>query len=330
MTNSVRPMCGRRRRAFRRARVVLLQLETPLRTIEASIELAAAAGLRVVLNPAPARPLPARLLERVYLLTPNESEAELLTGVAVASEAAAAKAADALLARGVQNVVITMGSRGAFVAGGAGRRAADDSRIQGEGHRCTGAGDVFNGALSSRWPKAGRCWRPRDLAARRRPFPSRASAPSPRRRRAGRSKPCSPRERFGYGHEQASILTHCRDRRADRVPGCAGPVQRWLQQVRRHERQGIRTRQTEGRARHEVARERVLPDDGGGGREHQAANAATTISSQRHQGRDWTSPAGESGRADDRAEGRRHRDRARGLEGAGGRLKRAATPASSW
>ena len=136
--------------AFRRARVVLLQLETPLRTIEASIELAAAAGLRVVLNPAPARPLPARLLERVYLLTPNESEAELLTGVAVASEAAAARAAGALLARGAQNVVITMGSRGAFVAGEVAgsrvRRMIPGFKVH--ALDATGAGDVFNGALA--------------------------------------------------------------------------------------------------------------------------------------------------------------------------------------
>lgn len=136
--------------AFRRARVVLLQLETPLRTIEASIELAAASGLRVVLNPAPARRLPARLLERVYLLTPNESEAELLTGVTVANEAAAARAAGTLLARGARNVVITMGSRGAFVAGEAAgnrvRRMIPAFKVP--ALDATGAGDVFNGALA--------------------------------------------------------------------------------------------------------------------------------------------------------------------------------------
>jgi len=73
--------------------------------------------VRVVLNPAPARPLPAQLLKRIFLLTPNESEAERLTGLAVTNEATAARAAEKLLARGVQNVIVTMGSRGAFVAG---------------------------------------------------------------------------------------------------------------------------------------------------------------------------------------------------------------------
>jgi ribokinase len=131
--------------AFRRARVVLLQLETPLQTIEASMKLAAAAGARVVLNPAPARPLPDRLLERVYLLTPNESEAELLTGVTIDGEASAARAAGALLARGVQNVVITMGSRGAFVAAGDMRQLVAGFKVKAVD--ATGAGDVFNGAL---------------------------------------------------------------------------------------------------------------------------------------------------------------------------------------
>ena len=133
------------RPAFQRAWVVLLQLETPLKTIAASLELATAAGLRVILNPAPARPLPGRLLERVYLLTPNESEAELLTGVAVASERAAARAADALLDRGVHNVAITMGSRGAFVAGPGVRQMIPGFKVK--AIDATGAGDVFNGAL---------------------------------------------------------------------------------------------------------------------------------------------------------------------------------------
>jgi ribokinase len=133
------------RRAFLRAWVVLLQLETPLKTIEASVDLATASGVRVVLNPAPARPLPARLLARIYLLTPNESEAELLTGVAVASERAAARAADAILALGVQNVAITMGSRGAFVAGPGVRQLIPGFKVKAVD--ATGAGDVFSGAL---------------------------------------------------------------------------------------------------------------------------------------------------------------------------------------
>ena len=133
------------RAAFRRARVVLLQLETPLPTVMAAAGLAAGAGVRVVLNPAPARSLPAQLLKHIYLLTPNESEAERLTGVAVKNEASAAKAAQKLLARGVQNVIITLGSRGAFVAGKDLRQLIPGFTVSAVD--ATGAGDVFNGAL---------------------------------------------------------------------------------------------------------------------------------------------------------------------------------------
>jgi ribokinase len=132
--------------AFRRARILLLQLETPLPTVAAAIELAAASGVRVVLNPAPGRRLPAQLLRRIYLLTPNQSEAELLTGVMVGDEVAAAKAAGQLLARGVQNVIITMGLHGAFVAGKDLRQMIPGFKVKAVD--ATGAGDVFNGTLA--------------------------------------------------------------------------------------------------------------------------------------------------------------------------------------
>jgi ribokinase len=132
--------------AFRQSSVVVLQLETPLKTVEAAVKLAVAAGARVILNPAPARPLPNNLLRGVYLLTPNESEAELLTGMPVSDEAAAAKAADALLARGVQNVIITLGARGAFVAGTQARGLVKGYKVKPVD--TTGAGDVFNGTLA--------------------------------------------------------------------------------------------------------------------------------------------------------------------------------------
>jgi ribokinase len=132
--------------AFSRASVVVLQLETPLETVQAAAQLAARAGARVILNPAPARPLPNDLLRRVYLLTPNESEAELLTGKPVENDAAVAKAADALLARGVQNVIITLGARGAFVAGKEARAFVPGFKVKPVD--TTGAGDVFNGTLA--------------------------------------------------------------------------------------------------------------------------------------------------------------------------------------
>jgi ribokinase len=136
----------RARSAFRRANVGLLQLESPIATVEAAVELATAAGLRLLLNPAPARALPRSLLERVYLLTPNESEAERLTGMVVNTERSAARAADKLLKTGVSNVVITMGSRGAFVAGNGVRHMVRGLPVKAVD--TTGAGDVFNGALA--------------------------------------------------------------------------------------------------------------------------------------------------------------------------------------
>ncbi|MCC6492299.1 MAG: ribokinase [Pirellulales bacterium] len=132
--------------AINAADIVVMQLETPLETIQAASDLAAAAGATVILNPAPAQRLPAKLLKRVTILTPNETEAELLTGVKVDSEEACEQAADILLAKGVEIVVITLGSQGAYVA-------PADSKQRGPGFVAkavdtTAAGDVFNGALA--------------------------------------------------------------------------------------------------------------------------------------------------------------------------------------
>jgi ribokinase len=131
---------------LRQASIVLLQLETPLKTVRAAVQLAGHAGVKVLLNPAPARALPDNLIKRVYLLTPNETEAELLTGVAVGNQSAVLKAADALLARGVENVIITMGARGAFVAGPGIRQRILAYEVKPVD--ATAAGDVFNGALA--------------------------------------------------------------------------------------------------------------------------------------------------------------------------------------
>ena len=133
--------------AFVGARVLLVQLETPLDTVQAAVALAAANGLRVILNPAPARPLPGRLLERVSILTPNETEAEALTGVRVRGEAGAARAAAKLLAKGVGAVIVTLGARGALLADSTGRRLVPGFRVRAKD--TTAAGDVFNGALAA-------------------------------------------------------------------------------------------------------------------------------------------------------------------------------------
>ncbi len=128
------------------AGVIVMQLETPLDTVQAAAQIAARAGVRVILNPAPAQPLPDELLRLVSVLTPNEIEAELLTGVKVVDPASAGRAADLLLARGVQTVIITLGERGAFVAADGLHKLIPAFSMQAVD--TTAAGDVFNGSLA--------------------------------------------------------------------------------------------------------------------------------------------------------------------------------------
>jgi ribokinase len=127
--------------------IVLLQLESPLESVIQAVELASRRKIPVVLNPAPALTLPRELIARLTVITPNESEAELLTGVAVTDDGSAAKAASILLGLGAANVIITMGRHGAFLA-----NAYVSKRIPavdaGKVVDTTAAGDVFNGALA--------------------------------------------------------------------------------------------------------------------------------------------------------------------------------------
>jgi ribokinase len=134
------------KRAFADAGIVMMQLESPLETVQAAADLAAARGIPVILNPAPAQPLPEKLLKKVSILTPNEIEAELLTGIKVNSEASCARAADILRRQGVETVVITLGASGAYIAAAAGKQRVSGFRMKAVD--TTAAGDVFNGALA--------------------------------------------------------------------------------------------------------------------------------------------------------------------------------------
>ncbi len=127
--------------------IVLLQLEIPLDTVETAIGEAHRRGLRVVLNPAPAQTLPPSLLPHIHLITPNETEAELLTGIRVTDTASAERAARHLQTAGVPNVVITLGARGAYLlaGGSAGMLIAAPPVTATD---TTAAGDCFNGALA--------------------------------------------------------------------------------------------------------------------------------------------------------------------------------------
>jgi ribokinase len=133
-------------KAIRSASALVMQLETPLQTVQAAAEIAAGARVRVILNPAPARPLADSLLKLVSILTPNEHEAELLTGIKVSDEATAGKAAEKLRSSGVGAVVLTLGARGAFIAGAGGSQLVPGFKVK--ALDTTAAGDIFNGALA--------------------------------------------------------------------------------------------------------------------------------------------------------------------------------------
>lgn len=131
---------------FEWADVVLLQLEIPLEVVTEAARMAKAQGKKVILNPAPARALPAELLENVDIITPNETEAEFLTGISVSDISSAALAAARFNASGIQKVIITLGENGAFLAEGNIEEIIPTQRVK--AMDTTAAGDTFNGALA--------------------------------------------------------------------------------------------------------------------------------------------------------------------------------------
>lgn len=124
---------------------VLMQLEIPIPTVEHIARMAALKQKKVVLNPAPAASLTDELLQNLYIITPNETEAELLTGIKVTDESSALKAASALNEKGVEIVIITMGSAGAFLLANGNSEIIEAPKV--EAVDTTAAGDTFNGAL---------------------------------------------------------------------------------------------------------------------------------------------------------------------------------------
>jgi ribokinase len=125
---------------------LLAQLETPLPTVTAAVQCAARARVPVILNPAPAQPLPARLLRAVSILTPNETEAELLTGIKVRTLKDASRACAKLRGFGVRTVIITLGSRGAYLSDAEHEMLIETFPVR--ALDTTAAGDIFNGALA--------------------------------------------------------------------------------------------------------------------------------------------------------------------------------------
>ncbi len=125
---------------------ILMQLEIPIKTIAAVIDAAKLNGTHVILNPAPAQPLSDQILNGLFLLVPNESEAGILTGIQVTDLASASLAADALIQKGVSHVIITLGKQGAFF-----KSAYKEFLIPAPSVVAvdtTAAGDTFCGALA--------------------------------------------------------------------------------------------------------------------------------------------------------------------------------------
>ena len=126
--------------------ILLLQLEIPISTVEYSAIAASEHGIKVILNPAPACKLSDNLLKHTWLITPNETEAESITGVTVTDIPSAERVAALIQERGVKNVIITLGEMGAFVKSE--NYTGLISGVKVKPVDTTAAGDVFNGALA--------------------------------------------------------------------------------------------------------------------------------------------------------------------------------------
>lgn len=209
------------------ADVLMLQLEIPLETVARAVDVAAEVGTPVILNPAPARPVDQAVLAKVTYLTPNEVEAEQLTGIPVKSAEQAQQAARKLLSYGVRGVVITLGERGALVLEQDGARPESIPAYPVEAVDTVAAGDAFNGALAVRLAEGASLVEAARYAGRggARRFGDGAAGRlghRPLQQRRDRRAFGIPRHRAGYGradhrdHRQAGVLARQDGRRDPR------------------------------------------------------------------------------------------------------------------
>jgi ribokinase len=131
---------------LRKADTIVMQFEIPLRTIYHTVRFAQSEGIRCIVNPAPAQPVNFEQLIGADYFIPNETEAELITGMPVHSIEDATKCADYLLRHGIKRVVITLGERGALLAGPEGTAWIPAFKV--EAVDTTGAGDAFIGSFA--------------------------------------------------------------------------------------------------------------------------------------------------------------------------------------
>ena len=128
---------------IKEADYLLMQLETPLEVVEHAASIAYENGVKVVLNPAPAQPLSDDLLSKTYLLTPNEKECRLLCGETASDDVRTN--AETLLAKGVKNVIVTLGEKGSLLSNASGQ--AEVPAVKVNAVDTVAAGDTYNGAL---------------------------------------------------------------------------------------------------------------------------------------------------------------------------------------
>lgn len=135
-----------RKDIFKEVKVVIIQLEVPLNTVFEAAKNADENDNIFILNPAPAQHLPDDLLSMVDFLTPNETELELLSGISVNDNESIEKASIALLKKGVKNIIVTLGEKGAYLINKNRKEIFPAKKVN--VIDSTGAGDAFNGALA--------------------------------------------------------------------------------------------------------------------------------------------------------------------------------------
>ena len=135
----------RAQKAVEEGDILLMQLETPIETVEHAAQIAKQASRKVILNPAPAHPLPESLLRCLYMLIANETEAEYISGTQITDMDSVARAADIICHKGVENVVITLGSKGAFIKEKGTYHQVPALKVKAVD--ATAAGDTFCGAV---------------------------------------------------------------------------------------------------------------------------------------------------------------------------------------
>ena len=131
---------------IKNASLILMQLEIPLETVEYVAGLAAQNNVKLILNPAPACALSDELLSKVSIITPNQKETEMLTGMQIVDKESAERAAELLAEKGIETVIITLGANGALVFHGSHFDWVAAPVVNAVD--TTAAGDVFNGALA--------------------------------------------------------------------------------------------------------------------------------------------------------------------------------------